>query len=373
MPKIIISANTDWYLYNFRRSLAQTLRQRGWEVALFSPPGAFSERLEALGLRCLPWQLGRQSLAPWAEYPALRQALGVYRREKPDLVHHHTIKPSIYGSTAAARSGVGGIVNSITGRGYVFLGGKAKARLMRPVVRLMYRYAFRSENLRAIFENQEDREYFIQHKLVPAARTALIESVGVDPERYRPSPEPPGTPVVLMAARMLWDKGAGVLVEAARRLGAPNGVRVLLAGQPDPGNPNTISIQQLERWQREGVVEWLGFQPDIPGLLSQCHIFALPTMYGEGIPVALLEASASGLPVVSTRIPGPVDFVLDGETGILVPPNDPEALAQALGRLVRDPGLRGRMGAAGRQRVLERFTLNEVNRRTIAIYEELIG
>ncbi len=373
MPKIILSANTDWYLFNFRRSLALQLQASGWEVVLFSPNGPYTSHFESEGMRWLPWRLGRQSLAPWLEWPAFRQALAVYRREKPDLVHHHTIKPSIYGSAAAARSEVGGIVNSITGRGYVFLGREPKARLLRAAVRAMYRHAFRPDNLRAIFENQMDRDYFIRHGLIPQGRTALVESVGVDPERFHPSPEPAGKPVVLMAARMLWDKGAGVLVEAARRLGAPEKVRVLLAGQPDPGNPNTVPLPQLEAWQREGVVEWLGFQPDVPALLAGCHIFTLPTMYGEGIPVALLEAAASGRPVVTTDIPGPRDFVQDGVTGILVPPDDPEALARALESLLHDPDRRGRMGAAGRQRVLERFTQQEVNRQTIAIYHELLG
>jgi glycosyltransferase involved in cell wall biosynthesis len=171
---------------------------------------------------------------------------------------------------------------------------------------------------------------------------------------------------------MLWDKGAGELVEAARLLGAPRRVRVVLAGDPDPGNPKSIPRAQLEAWNAEGVVEWWGFRSDMNAVLAGCHVFALPTKYAEGLPVALLEASACGRALVSTRIPGVEDFVRDGLTGLLVPPGDPPALAAAIDRLLQDPALRGRMGAAGRERVLENYTTEIVNERTFRVYESLL-
>jgi glycosyltransferase involved in cell wall biosynthesis len=369
--KIILSANTDWFLYNFRLNLARYLRDREAEVTLLSPPGVFVPKLEEAGFRWLPWTLGRKSTAPWRETPAIREIARIYRTEKPDLVHHHTIKPNIYGSVAAARAGVPAIINSITGRGFVFLGRELRVRAMRSLVHRMYRTAFRPANVRAIFENGADRDYFVERRLIPSERTVLIESVGVDPAAYTPSPEPDGVPVILMASRMLWDKGAGDLVEAARLLGAPERVRVALAGDPDPGNPKSIPRAQLMAWHVQGLVEYWGFQDDMNAAIARCHIFALPTRYAEGVPTSLLEASACARPVVTTRIPGAGDFVVDGETGLLVPPGDPPALAAALDRLLRDPGLRGRMGAAGRARVLENYTSDMVNERTLQLYLSL--
>jgi glycosyltransferase involved in cell wall biosynthesis len=370
--KIILSANTDWFLYNFRLNLARDLRGRGWEVVLLSPPGEFAPRLESAGFRWLSWDLGRKTTAPWRETPALREVARIYRAEKPDLVHHHTIKPSIYGSLAAAQAGVPGIVNSITGRGFVFMGGDLRVRAMRGLVERMYRAAFRPGNVRAIFENRTDREFFIERRLISRDRAHLVESVGVDAAAYLPSPEPEGVPVILMAARMLWDKGAGELVEAARLLGAPDRVRVALAGVPDPGNPNSIAPEQLSAWHAEGVVEYWGFREDMNAAIAGCHVFALPTKYAEGVPTSLLEASACARPIVSTRVPGAQDFVVDGETGLLVPPGDPVALAEALDRLVRDAALRGRMGAAGRARVLGNYTTGIVNERTREVYRGLL-
>lgn len=371
--KIILSSNTAWYLFNYRLPLALTLKERGWDVIMMSPPDDYARRFEAHGLRWLAWNLGRKTIAPWQELAAVSEVTAIYRRERPDVVHHNTIKPSIYGSLAARRAGVKGIVNSITGRGYVFLGADVRARLLRGTVHSLYRLAFRPKNVRAIFENRTDRAYFIEHRLIDDDRTRLIESSGVDETTFRVRPEPDGVPVIMMASRMLWDKGVEELVEAARRIGAPEKARVVLVGDPDEGNPNAIPRSRLAAWHAEGIVEWWGFRSDMDEVLAQSHIFTLPTKYTEGLPVSLLEASASGRPVVTTFMPGPQDFVVDGETGILVPPGDSAALAGALERLLQDAALRGRMGAAGRRRVEANYTSKSVNARTVALYEALLA
>lgn len=373
MTRLLLSSNTDWYLYNFRLALAKYLRQEGIEVSLLSPPGKFVPLLEESGFRWIPWELGRKTLAPWRELASLWQVYAIYRREKPDLVHHHTVKPVLYGTLAARMAGVPGVVNSITGRGYIFLGEDQRARLLKRLVVPFYRLAFNSNRCGVIFENQNDQQYFVDNHLIPQERTWLIEGVGVDPERFSPQPEPTGVPVVLLAARMLWDKGVGVLVEAARQLKSEMPVRVALAGEPDPGNPATVSRQTLENWHSEGVIEWWGWQPDMPKIYNQSHIVALPTMYGEGVPTTLLEGAACGRPLVASDIPGCRQVVQDGHNGFLVPPNDPIALAQALKRLISDPALRGRMGNASRQLVLEKFTHARVNAATLSVYRHILG
>ncbi len=373
MPKVILVANTEWYLYNFRLSLARYLRERGFEVILASPPGRFALRLEEAGFRWIAWEVGRQTLAPWKELGAILDLVRIYHREAPDLVHHHTIKPVLYGALASRIAGLRGSVNSITGRGYVFLGERFQVRLLRFLVKGLYRLAFQPANTVAIFENITDQTFFIDNDLISPERTYLIESVGVDPDRFYPEPEPEGTPVILQASRMLWDKGIGELVEAARLLKKRVEVRVALAGTPDPGNPASIPESTLQSWHDEGIVEWWGFQADMQKTYRQCHIVVLPSKYAEGVPTVLLEAAACGRPVVTTEMPGCKDFVTHGYNGFIVPVDNPPALAGALERLVEDPELRTQMGNHGRSLVLERFTTEKVNTATLDVYNQLLG
>jgi glycosyltransferase involved in cell wall biosynthesis len=377
MQKIGLVANTDWYLYNFRLSLARFLRAQGYEVVLISPPGPYAPLLQQAGFRWVAWKVGRQTLAPWAELAALIRLTRLYHREKPALVHQHTIKPVLYGSLAARLARVPAVVNSITGRGYVFVGNNLKARALRRLVRPMYRLALDLPNCAVIFENDVDRQYFIQEGLLHAGRARLIEGVGVDIERFAPTPEPEGAPVIVLPARMLWDKGVGVLVEASRRLHKDRSpqasrVRVALVGVPDPGNPGSIDETTLRGWEAEGIVEWWGWQEDMGKVYSCCHIVTLPTVYREGVPTSLLEAAACGKPLVATDAPGCRDVVRHEVNGLLVPPNDPVALADALRRLAEDAELRGRMGLASRQLVLEKFTTGQVNAATLQVYQAVL-
>lgn len=383
MPKIALVANTDWYLYNFRLSLARFLAEQGFDLVLISPPGEFAAKITEAGFRWIAWPVGRKSTAPWSELHAVQRLETIYRQEKPDLLHHHTIKPVLYGSLGARRLHIPCLVNSITGRGYVFLGQDRKARLILPAVRLFYRLALNHPNERTIFENDADRQYFIDQKLVQAENTRLVQGVGVDPQRFTPAPEPPGRPVVVLPARMLWDKGVGELVEAARILqrqipdeqtqtpGQPVRPRIALVGEPDPGNPASIPAETLQGWQAEGIIEWWGWQKDMHTIYQQAHIVTLPT-YGEGIPTVLLEAAASGKPIVASDYPGSRDVVIHGHNGLLVPVRDAPALAQALALLAGDTALRGRMGAAGRQLILEKFTTTRINLQTLDIYRQLL-
>jgi glycosyltransferase involved in cell wall biosynthesis len=368
MVKVALVSNTDWYLYNFRLSLARHLQSLGWEVTLISPAGAYAAKLQQAGFTWLPWSVTRQSLLPWQELTAVRELARLYRQLQLDLVHHHTIKPVLYGGMAARLAGVPAIVNSITGRGYVFEGQDGRARTLGLAVKPFYRWVLRNNRTRTIFENDGDRQYFTKNQLVQAERTHLIESVGVDATYFQPLPEPEGPVTVLLAARLLWDKGVGVLVDAARLL-KEHGleVRIVLAGEPDPGNPTSIPEAQLLAWQQAGLVEWWGWQADMRAVYARCHIVALPSFH-EGVPAGLLEAAACARPIVASDIPGCRTVVIDGETGLLVPVEQPGPLAQALERLLSDPDLRGRMGQAGRRRILQNFTQPHINQQTVEVY-----
>ena len=372
MSRLIISANTDWYLYNYRLSLAEAARRHGFEVVLVSPSGKYVGELEQRGFHWQGWNLQRQSLNPLVELSSLWHIARLYRRQRPDLVHHHTAKSVLYGSLAARLTGVQAVVNSITGRGYIYQTESRKAHMLRRIVDPLYRLAFAPPNSAAIFENMNDRDYFLNKGLVREERTWLIPGVGVDPERFAPAPEPPGPPVIMLAGRLLWDKGVGVLVEAARRLRRRTPARVVLVGEPDLGNPSAIAPATLSQWQAEGVVEWWGWRSDMPSVYNQCHVVVLPTAYGEGVPTTLLEAAASGRPLVASDIPGCRAVVHEGVTGFLVPPNDPQALADALERLALDARLRSRMGIAARQLVLDQFTHQHINAATLEVYRRIL-
>lgn len=373
MTKILIVSNTGWYIYNFRRQLAQHLRALGYEVVVVSPEDEFAHQMEELGFRWVNWKVGRKTLTPWTEAAALLRLYRIYHQEKPDLVHHHTIKPCLYGSLSARLLGIKGILNSITGRGYVFLGEDVQVKVIRSLVTRLYQWVFNAPNCAAIFENPDDRTYFIDHHMITPERSYLIESVGVDTQRFHPVPEPDGIPIVMLPTRMLWDKGVGVLVEAARILHKENQVRVVLVGNPDPGNPSNIPEKTLKGWHTEGVIEWWGFRPDINAVYQQAHIVAMPSMYAEGVPTVLIEAAASGLPVVTTTMPGCRDFVTNGVNGFLVSPDDAPALAEALSKLIRSKELREKMGIAGRELVEGRYTTQIVNQATHRIYVDLLG
>ncbi len=373
MPKLILTANTDWYIYNFRYALIHELRDQGFEVVLVSPSGEFSHLLQQAGFRWIPWQLNQHSISPWREIRSFLDLVSIYRRERPDIVHQHTIKAVLYGSWAAYWTGTKGIINSIAGRGYVLAGAALKARLLRKLIFPFYRYALRMFSLAVIFENQYDQQFYLDANMADSERSWLIESVGTDPQRYNFVPEPPLPIVVIMAARMLWDKGVGTFVEAARMLPDTQQIRMVLVGAPGLNNPDAVDEATLQSWNREAAIEWWGWQRDMEKIYQSAHIVVLPTHYGEGVPTTLIEAASSGRAIVGSDVPGCRAIVHHQHNGLLVPPNDAQALASAITRLSQNPALREKMGAAGREIVLDRFTHKKINQATMGVYRHLLN
>ena len=374
MPKILIVANTDWYLYNFRMELIRSLVKLGWEVVLVSPSGPYTARFAEEGAAWREWRVGRQSIAPWREIGSILQLGRIYQEEQPDLIHHHTNKAVIYGSLAAAHCKTARVVNSIPGRGYVFSNTQLKALLLRPVVRFLFRIAFRKEVVKAaIFENPDDRQYFTRSNLVAHKSTHLIQSVGVNIDQFAYSTYPGGKPIIVMASRMLWEKGVANFVRAAQNLQHSVDVRMVLVGMPDEGNPTSIPENTLREWTREGAVEWWEWQEDMRAVYQQCALVVHPTTYGEGVPTVLLEASASGRAVIATDWPGCREAILDGRTGLLVPPNDSQALAETIRELLGKPEACARMGLAGREFVSKHFSTQAINQATISIYQQVLA
>lgn len=371
--KLVLFANTDWYLWNFRRSLAVALRDAGHEVLLISPDGPYGARLAGLGLRWQPVPMDRRSLNPVREAMLLWHLLRLFRRERPALVHGFTIKCAVYGSLAARLAGVPARVNAVAGMGYVFTSGDAKARLLRPVVRALLRLALGGRGARLILQNPDDVALFEQARLVDPASIRLIEGSGVDTTRFSPAGHAhAGRVRVLLPARLLWDKGLAEYAQAARLLrerAVP--VDLLLAGEPDPGNPAAVPQAEVMRWVDEGLLAWLGHVDDMPALLRSVEIVALPS-YREGLPKGLIEAAASGCALIATDVPGCRQVVEHEVDGLRVPVRDGPALADAIQRLVTDAPLRARLAAAAREKAIARFDERSVVARTLQVYEELL-
>lgn len=377
MQKVVFFANTDWYLFNFRRSLALALRAAGYEVLLLSPAGEYGPRLRALGLRWQPLEMDRRSVNPLRETALLLRVAGLLRRERPALVHNFTIKCAVYGSLAARLARVPARVNAVDGLGYVFASDDRKARLLRPAVRTLLRSALSGRNTQLILQNPDDTAAFEQFKLIESDRVDLIPGAGVDCRRFAPRAVRRGgterPPSVLLAARLLWEKGIGEYAQAARTLRAQGrGVRFLLAGMPDPGNPAAVPEATLREWVEEGLLEWLGHVADMRELYAKVDIVALPSYYREGLPTSLTEAAACGLPIITTDMPGCREVVTDGEDGLLIPPRNADALAGAIVRLLDSPGLAKRLGNAARVKALALFDEQIVIRRTFDVYRKLL-
>jgi len=369
MPKILLFANTDWYLYNFRLALIKELRERGSEVVLLSPPGDFHQRLKEQGLTWLPFPLARQGINPFNEIVTLLHLIRVYQQVRPEIVHHFTIKPVIYGSLAAQLLHIPGI-NSITGLGHIFIDSSFLTRIvLRRLTIWLYRLSLR--NTQVIFENPEDHEIFINNKLIKREQSHLIFGTGVDVEKFQPVGKTNDVPLILFASRLLATKGLIEYIDAIRILKQKGlKARFAVAGTPDPGNPASVTDGQLHAWKKEDLVEWWGWQDNMPAVLAKTDIFCLPS-YREGVPNALLEACASGLPIVTTDVPGCRDVVQHGANGLLVPPRNTQALAAALETLIIDTFLRSRMGKAGRQIALERFSLAHIIEQNLSVYDQV--
>jgi glycosyltransferase involved in cell wall biosynthesis len=370
--KVLLVANSDWGLYDLLLPIAATLRTQGTEVVLVWPEGPYSPRLREAGYRVLDWDLRRRSLNPISEARALLHLVRLYRREIPDAVHHFTIKPNVYGAIAAHLANVPHVLNTWTGLGFTFTQAPL-ARLLRLGLVPLMRYLYRDRRVWTVLQNEENLQVMLELRCLAPERTSLIAACGVDTSKFSPRSDTPSeTPVVLMAARLLLrDKGVKEFVEAAALLRQRGAVaRFQLAGAPDPGNSASFNREDADRWAAAGAVEVLGYQDDMPGLLRGADIAVLPS-YHEGAPRFLLEAAATGLPLVATDIPGCRIMVRPSVNGFLVPARDPYALADALATLAADSALRARMGAASLEIAVTQFDQHLIIGQYLDIYRRL--
>ncbi|HKJ00798.1 MAG TPA: glycosyltransferase family 4 protein [Longimicrobiales bacterium] len=369
--RIAIVGNTDWSLYNFRLPIAVEARRLGAEVTLVTPDGPHVAAMRQAGFRHHEIQMSQRGMNPLQDLLLMGQLGRLYHAEGFELVHHCSIKPVIYGSLAARLAGTPAVVNAVTGLGYVFSeGGGGGRRLVRRLVETLYHVALSDTHCWAIFQNRSDQDFFETKGWVAPSRSVTIPGSGVDVDVFRADPaRTSSTPVALFLGRLLRDKGVETFHEVARRLKAQGSdAEFWIAGGAQTAHPGGVPQATLEAWRREGVVQLLGHRSDIRDVIQRSWVVVLPSLYGEGVPKSLLEAAALGKPLVAYDVGGCRDIVRPGVSGVRVPPGDVEALATAVGSLLRDGTSREVLGAGARRLVERDFSLRSVLERSMATY-----
>ena len=330
----------------------------------------FEAKVQGLGIVFVPLPISRRPVDPISDCWLLWTLFRWYRRERPDVVHHFTIRPVLYGSMAAWLAGVPKIINTVSGLGTVF--GEGQKAWLRFVVETQYRLALSLAHM-TFFQNAEDYRLFISKGLVKAEKADVVPGSGVDCTLFQPPSQsetaPQGQVTFLMSSRLLREKGVYDFVQAARIVQQkyPRS-RFQLLGKRDERNPQVIPKNDLEQWEKEGVITWLGEVSDVRPIVATADVVVLPSYYREGVPRTLLEASAMGKPIIATEMVGCRDVVDPEKNGMLVPVRDPEALALAMIRMIESPTSRREMGKAGREKVMTKFDERFVIERTLASY-----
>jgi len=370
--RILMVVTEDWYFWSHRRAVAVGALEAGYRVTVASRFGDYRERIEALGIETVPIKMRRSGRNPIGEMASVADLVNLYRRLRPDIVHHVSLKPVLYGSWAARVARVPRVINAISGLGYAFTDSGPKARVYGAVSEILFRSALRMPGSTTIFQNEEDRSYCVGRGIVEDIQTALIRGSGVDLDTFLPKNIDDGSaPSLIYIGRMLWSKGIDDLVAVIPSLREKGyNFNVILVGEPDYDNPEAIPVSQIQAWQNEGLVEWLGRRDDIPELMAKADIAVLPSAYREGIPKMLIEAAGAGLPIVTTDAPGCREAVDEGQNGFLVPVRDRSALADAIGKLLADPDLRRRMGMASRKKAEAEFSEAVVVEQTLNLYRQ---
>jgi glycosyltransferase involved in cell wall biosynthesis len=352
--RIVIALNLAWNLVNFRAGLIRALVAEGYDVVAVAPHDEYAPRLAALGCRFVPLPMDNQGTHPGRDLLLLWRFVRMLRRERPAVYLGYTVKPNVYGSLAAHGLGIP-VVNNIAGLGVVFI----KNNLLTGVVRGLYRLAL-ARSKRVFFQNEDDRRLFVEGGLVRAEMTGRVPGSGIDLSRFAPAPLPAGQRArvrFLLIARMLWDKGVGEYVAAARKLRQryPNAEFCLL-GFLDVKNPAAISREQMDEWVAEGVVTYLGVSDNVRDEIATTDCVVLPSFYREGVPRTLLEAAAMARPLITTDAVGCREVVDDGVNGYLCRVKDADDLADRMERMIKlSHEERTAMGLRGREKVEREF------------------
>ncbi len=379
--------NQNEIFYRLRMPWIRLLKETGYKIYAVVASGAWNDRIEAGGAEYVEWKLSRSGQNPFAEMGSVLSLTNILRKIKPDIVQNFHTKPNIYAPIAAKLARVPLTVSTVTGLGYTFverrgLGSKLAKRLNL----VMYSFSNRLANEIA-FQNPDDMELLRSRGGLSRTKGRMIPGgSGIDVTEYSPgtrnSPEshelrqsldiPTDAFVAMFVGRLQLDKGLTEFVEAARMLNKKRkNIAFVMVGAPDPGNKRSVPESTLARWKSEGDVVFTGRREDVPKLMAIANTITTPTFYREGLPRTLLEAAATGLPLIGTDMPGVREAINNGVNGILIQTHDSTALANAVEELADDPEKAQRYGKASLDRAINEFDHRRVVGEYLKMYEQL--
>ena len=370
--KILFLVNVDWFFVSHRLGIARAAIEKGYEVHVATTVTNQTSIIKDTGLILHELQMSRSGSRIIGNLKTLIAIIKIFREVNPRLVHLVTIKPIILGGIAARFTKIHGVIAAVSGLGSSFLDNGIYGKIKLFFIKKLYRISLGNLNIQVICQNQNDTEDVQKISQLPLANFSLIEGSGVSLTKFRYSEDNREIPNVIMASRLLCDKGVMEFVDAARFLKeSKTNVNMILVGEPDPDNPSSITKLQATSWEREGIIEYWGHQEDMEKILQQSSIVVLPS-YREGFPKILIEAAACGRAVITTDVPGCRDAIYNGVTGILVPEKNAVALADAIKELALNPNLYKEMGKKGRKMAENRFDEKNVISKHLEIYNQLL-
>ncbi len=374
--KILLVANSGWYLYNFRSTLIKDIKSKGHDLRIISPSDQYSEILIKQKNYHVNWDLSRKSINPLKEFKSILNLIIIYRKLKPDLIHHFTIKACFYGTIAAKFSNTKKVVNSITGLGHIFVGKKLTTKILKFFLLPLYRLVFNAKRSNMIFQNEDDLNEFIKSKLTNKESTCLIKGSGIDIKKFSNSNEKHlghfHSPVrLLFPSRLIIEKGIIELLEACKCLWSDNyNFELYIAGEPKDDNRSVISKEVFEEIKNNKKIKSLGHVKDMKSLFENIDIVILPS-WREGLSRSLIEAAAMKKTIITSNVTGCSQIIDHGINGILVPVNDINGLILAIKLLIHNPELSRKFGEKIREKVLNKFSANIINKQTLEFYETI--
>ena len=373
MKRLLITANVDWFLISHRLCIAAEAAQQGWDVYVACEDTGRAQEIREAGVKFVNFPFSRSGTNPYEEAKTLKRFYDLYKKLKPDVVHHVTLKPVIYGSFAAKQTRIKGILNAVSGLGYAFTEGRRGT--VQSIMIKMMAYGFRRKNVSFIFQNQDDLKELQSLKVIADSNTLnFIKGSGVDLTQFTQQPFPKKDKVqILLPTRMLWDKGVAEVRAASEilRKNYKGKITFILAGLADEENKAGVSAAYLKDWEEDNYVTWIGYQKNMVQVYSDSDIVLLPS-YREGMPKTLIEACAIGRPIVTTDAIGCRECVDEGSNGFKVPVKSTAKLAEAIEKLIVNESLRIEMGQASREKAEKEFDQKNVIAKHLEIYETLL-
>jgi glycosyltransferase involved in cell wall biosynthesis len=366
--KIAIVANTSWYVYNLRLGVIRRLKEEGYEVLVITPKDSYTHYLLSEDYQHVDINIQSKGKSLFSDLRYFRKLLQIYKSYEPDFIFHYTIKPNVYGSLAARVAGIKSIA-VVSGAGHTFL----KKNFLYRVISLMYRLAFQFTK-QVWFVNKDDLNEFVEHRIIPKGKAQLLPGEGVNIQHFSPNFDRmpnKNSMNFLLSARLLWDKGIGQYVEAAKIIKSKySGVNFYLLGFLDVENPSAISSTQIYDWHHNGDITYLGKTEDVRPYVANCDCFVLPSYYREGTPRSLLEAAAMAKPIITTDNVGCREVVKDGYNGFLCEPKNVDDLVKKMEMMIgMTTQQRHMMGLNGRKFVIEYFDEQLVVERYVSVLQ----